>query len=1340
MSPKKTLIIVGLVFAITFILGATGLHSRTLAAPAYTQTPAPGGKPLLPIPVTPQPTLSGSDQAIQSAFQTAVQQQGQQIIGLTIYTPVITHIQYSADGATALTWIALRDPQTGEIIASEPGLSIVHNTNHGPSGDPKSWSVMLQAETGFIDQVRALPAELLNADIRSRFLDTLTSQSIVPNQVFSGYKLPWTAGLAKYVTNTIGHVYSVSGGLTSCPTSCRYAFDFADGTMFPMLAAKGGTIKAYRTSCPNNQQSCTNYLILEDQSTSPTTYQLYYHMAQETIPQRLRTIGAQVLQGEYIGNADNTGFSTGSHLHFHVYLIPTGTNWSWGNSVDITFDDVTTNGGRPRTCAEAHELPAYGSECMPKDLYTSGNTPAHPPSGTLDLPTNRQVIEKQTVWVQGLATDDIGIARIQVMANYDGTWKGIDDITPSSPYGKDVDLCSAGIPDGPFAMTVRIYDREGSLAPGMPVIQLIKNYACGSAVPPPVTPPCTPSANQVALYTQPDYLGACKAFTLSTSGYTASQLGAVGDNQAASIQVGSGVRAILYDQSPDVTAANPAGRIETFESNDADLADNRIGAHTVSGLWVVSRSDSPDQVLFNTPVGNALAIGAATSADSLVLAWNDGAGATAFDVSLSGPVNLSQNNINATSLSVGSLPAGNYTLSVTGKNLDPTTATWHTNTNSRAFTVANAALPAAASLSIPYASDFETGTGGWTGTGLWHWGTFPTSPTTSAQAWIFNNGKDYNDPAWRAGDLTSPPIQLPASGAAYLSFNYFMGAEDSNTYWDQRRVQVAEVDTSGATGPFKDLRQLADDQQVDQVWLNSSPISLAGYTGKTIRVRFHFDTVDAYYNAGLGWTINNVQINTTAPDTSCASGNTSPATAVSVSIGSTVSGKICPAGDVDYYKLTGKKGQSLLIDINARTLSPASVLDSVVYLLDSDGRSVLAWNDDQQDGVLQDSLLPYILQRDGTYYIKVKPWDYPGAGGQTYFYNLVLSSNVAMPPQSMSIRFPTTNKVPPVPFTITAAATDVDGGPVAQVDFFWHGPDWSLPWVKLGSDINPSNGASFPVNPAQYGDINGSAVYVQARSRTGGIKGQVIWDLTPDMDMPFTQMNSLPAQTNSTLVQLTWTAVDLSNNLDHFDIQFQENKNDGSPWSAWTTLQAPGNQTTPYWFVGHPGSSYNFRMRGVDTAGNIESFPDLPQASTTLAVTCTPDANETKGTSQTTAIPLITGQSSPTFNLCKSTASGAGDTDWVTFNAKANEPTMLAVLSRGGGAAFIANIYQGGNKIATFQSAGYGFSIVKTWIPPATGAYTMQIQPLTVDMFGTDMSYTVWTGPAHINYMPVIGH
>ena len=215
--------------------------------------------------------------------------------------------------------------------------------------------------------------------------------------------------------------------------------------------------------------------------------------------------------------------------------------------------------------------------------------------------------------------------------------------------------------------------------------------------------------------------------------------------------------------------------------------------------------------------------------------------------------------------------------------------------------------------------DMQSAASNWVATGLWRLGTVDVGKRGATQAWIFNDGTDYSDATWRAGDLTSPPISIPKNGAQYLRFLYYMDTEDGNPYWDQRLLQVS-VDG----GAFTDLYQFSDDKQpIGPVWLKNEPISLAQFAGKTIRLRFHFDTISSDYNNGLGWMIDDVSINSTAMDSSCADNNNTPDTAQAISIGNSVSGVICPEGDVDYYRLAGVTGMPVTIDIDAKKTSPA---------------------------------------------------------------------------------------------------------------------------------------------------------------------------------------------------------------------------------------------------------------------------------------------------------------------------------------------------------------------------------------------------------------------------------
>jgi len=80
--------------------------------------------------------------------------------------------------------------------------------------------------------------------------------------------------------------------------------------------------------------------------------------------------------------------------------------------------------------------------------------------------------------------------------------------------------------------------------------------------------------------------------------------------------------------------------------------------------------------------------------------------------------------------------------------------------------------------------------------------------------------------------------------------------------------------------------------------------------------------------------------------------------------------------DVDLYRLALAAGQSVTIDVDARSLTPTSALDGVLRLFNAAGRQ-LASNDDA--GGSPDSLLVFTASTAGTYYVGVS-----GAGNEAY--------------------------------------------------------------------------------------------------------------------------------------------------------------------------------------------------------------------------------------------------------------------------------------------------------------------------------------------------------------------
>ena len=1278
------------------------------------------------------------DEAVKAAFEKAVHGSQAQVLGLLIYDTQVERIEYGQDGSVALVYVALQDSLTGEIIASEPGLSIAVNATRADPTDADNWQVSIQSAPDFADQVAALPPELLSEDLKMRFLTP--EQPAQPQnsiQVFTGYKLPWAAGLEKRLSGSIWHI--LPGG--SCTTTCRYAYDWADGTMFPLLASKGGVVKSFRYGCPNGSTSCTNFVVLEDQSTIPTTYQVYYHLAYNSLPEHLRAAGAQVLQGQYIGDVDDTGYSTGHHLHYHVFVSTTRSNYEWGYSVDFTYDDVAINGGHPRTCSEATNNPGYGTECMvgkdgkagtaDDNRFLSQNTPAHPPSGEVTAPANRQFITSQFMSVAGTATDDIQVTRVQVLGNWNDTWHTLDNITPSVGTGifaKDVDLCAANVPEGPFKMMVKVFDREGGQAEASPgAIQLIKNFACGNLELPPA-PPCTPNENQAALYSEPDFRGTCKKFDARDAIYSTEELGAVGDNSAASVQVGSEVQAVLLDLGDDVNVFVPEGRIETLEADDVNLSDNRIGASRVSGLQVRPRSSPPDEPFLPTSGSARQDSASLTSLDSVVLGWNSGIGGTSYDVILVGPNYTGTWTVSReASVSVGTLAPGDYTWTVVAHN----SAGQNTATPS-SFSVSVASLPAGPSRATPFSDDVEADTNGWSATGLWRRAFVQVGDRGATQAWLYNNTQDYGSAPgpelpWLAGDLTSPPIAIPSGSPVFLQFKYYADVEDGGPYWDQRRVQIVDEQ-----GKATDLFQLSDDQQsTGQFWLKSPSLSLAAFAGQTIRIRFHFDAVDTQYNDRAGWMVDDITVNDQGPASGCEDADqNSPQFASAIAIDSTVNAAICSQGDVDYYRFEGQAGFPISIDIDAQ--SNGSALDAQVFLLGSDQRSIIAENDDEVLGDKTDPLLTYTLQRSGTYYIKVKAWDHPGAGGPNYTYRLNLKIAPARTPRSIQIIEPVDSKsIPTNPFRILVSAEDYDGGPIAQVEFYWHGPDWvNGNWIKLGGGIQEDGNWYLIAYPALYGDIRGAALYAQAKNAGGGALGAVMWDLEPDSVSPSSRLERLPGEFQTTVFLLTWAAEDPQNDIARFDLQYQANN--GSGWTGWVDWASFEAGRRSVWFNGQAGMSYNFRMRAVDSSGNAEKYVDIAEATTHIATTCSPDSFE--GLDHTAAgASRLEGGQSQVHNFCQN------DVDWVSFELQDASFSILQVNSQSGGAAFSVNLYNSAlEKIAGYASSDFGKSISQTLPGLSAGSYYLEISPLRSDLYGTAVSYRVFAGAARVVNLPAV--
>ncbi len=389
------------------------------------------------------------------------------------FTYEIDHIQLQDDGQMAIVWLGAIDPESGEFLAREPELALAKKNALG------QWQILLEDDVNFdetFESFQYAEKSILDGDLLTGEQEALPKSTAV----FGGYYLPWAAGLEKRLTWSVGH--------TSCYPIyyCTHAFDFADGTMFPIVATKGGTVFHWRDSCENGDSTCTNSITIQDKSTTPWTYQIYLHIAHDSVPDNIRAVGTPVLQGQYIANVDDTGYSSGHHVHFMVVTedtryFSTGMQSVWGVAEDITFRDVfinwdpITEGGRPRL---EYEAATYGGEGQ--TYYISGNEPANPPSGGLSQPLAKTYLTDPIMTVAGWGIDDVSLIKAEILADYAGEWVTIGEAPGGTSFTTDIDLCDTEVPDGHFKLAVRVWDYEGNPSAILDQRELIKNVSCGA--------------------------------------------------------------------------------------------------------------------------------------------------------------------------------------------------------------------------------------------------------------------------------------------------------------------------------------------------------------------------------------------------------------------------------------------------------------------------------------------------------------------------------------------------------------------------------------------------------------------------------------------------------------------------------------------------------------------------------------------------------------------------------------------------------------------------------------------------------------------------------------------
>jgi subtilase family serine protease/ribosomal protein S20 len=150
-----------------------------------------------------------------------------------------------------------------------------------------------------------------------------------------------------------------------------------------------------------------------------------------------------------------------------------------------------------------------------------------------------------------------------------------------------------------------------------------------------------------------------------------------------------------------------------------------------------------------------------------------------------------------------------------------------------------------------FSENFETGSSGWTSTGLWRLATNRSS--SPLKSFAYNNGTNYDTGARNSGSLTTPAILIPDTAEGLvINFQQWINTENYSNY-DVRSLEITK--NNGVNWVSYPLNFNVEQQK----WI-SDTLAIGGYAGQSVKLRFTFDTIDAVSNNYEGWYVDDVKV------------------------------------------------------------------------------------------------------------------------------------------------------------------------------------------------------------------------------------------------------------------------------------------------------------------------------------------------------------------------------------------------------------------------------------------------------------------------------------------------
>jgi hypothetical protein len=80
--------------------------------------------------------------------------------------------------------------------------------------------------------------------------------------------------------------------------------------------------------------------------------------------------------------------------------------------------------------------------------------------------------------VTGWGRDDVAVTKVEVLADYNGSWVTIGEGPGGTSFTTNVDFCNTNVPDGYFDIAIRLWDYEGNPSSILGRREVFKNVNC----------------------------------------------------------------------------------------------------------------------------------------------------------------------------------------------------------------------------------------------------------------------------------------------------------------------------------------------------------------------------------------------------------------------------------------------------------------------------------------------------------------------------------------------------------------------------------------------------------------------------------------------------------------------------------------------------------------------------------------------------------------------------------------------------------------------------------------------------------------------------------------------